>query len=166
MDKKLPQLIDESIRLELNVAKVYTCFGDTFPEDSDFWNKLVLEEEEHAYLIKMEKSTFLTPHQFPSEFLVSSVKMLCETNNMLISVLKEYNEKPPSRESAFNIALDIEKSAGEDHYQRAMEQSTTSSTMETLQILNKGCKNHADRISTYMSDKGIKIQDNKQGQQA
>lgn len=166
MNKKLPQLIDGSIKLELNVAKIYMFFCDTFPEDSDFWRKLVSEEEEHAYLIKIAKGTFLSPHQFPSEFLVSSVQMLCETNNMLISLLKEYNEKPPSRESAFNIALGIEKSAGEHHYQRAMEKSTTSSTMETLQILNKGCKNHANRISAYMSDKGIKIRDDKQGQQA
>jgi hypothetical protein len=73
----------------------------------------------------------------------------------LVSLLKEYNEKPPSRESAFNIALNIEKSAGELHFQLAIETSPTSSIMEVLQVLNKDCKNHANRILAYMSDKGI-----------
>jgi hypothetical protein len=36
MDKKLAQLIDESIKLELNVSKIYTFFCNTFPEDSEF----------------------------------------------------------------------------------------------------------------------------------
>ena len=155
MDRKLSQLIDESIKLELNVSKIYMFFCNTFPEDSAFWRKLALEEENHADLIKSGKGTFLLPGQFPSELLVSSVQTLCETNNKLVSLLKEYNEKPPSRESAFNIALNIEKSAGELHFQLAIETSPTSSIMEILQVLNKDCKNHANRILAYMSDKGI-----------
>ncbi len=161
VDKKLSQLIDESIKLELNVSKIYMFFCNTFPEDSAFWRKLVLEEKNHADLIKSGKGTFLLPDQFPSELLVSSVQTLCKTNNKLISLLKEYNEKPPSRESAFNIALNIEKSAGELHFQLAMEKSPTSSIMEVLQVLNKDCKDHANRILAYMKDKGIEKQGSK-----
>ena len=161
MDKKLVQLIDESIKLELNASKIYMFFCNTFPEDSGFWRKLVLEEENHADLIKSGKGTFLLPGQFPSKLLVSSVQTLCKTNNKLISLLKKYNEKPPSRESAFNIALNIEKSAGELHFQLAMEKSPTSSIMEVLQILNKDCKDHANRILAYMNDKGIEKQGGK-----
>ncbi len=155
MDKKLSQLIDESIKLELNVADIYTIFFNTFPADSKFWQQLDLEEREHADLIKSGKSIFLLPHQFPSELLAPSVQMLCETNNKLISLFKKYNGKPPSRESAFNIALDIEKSPGELQFQQAMEKSPTSSVIEVLQVLNKNCKDHADRILAYMNDKGI-----------
>jgi hypothetical protein len=89
------------------------------------------------------------------------VQALCKTNNKLISLLKKYNEKPPSRKSAFNIALNIEKSAGELHFQLAMEKSPTSSIMEVLQVLNKDCKDHANRILAYMSDKGIEKQGGK-----
>ena len=161
MDKKLAQLIDESIKLELNVSKIYRFFCNTFPEDSAFWRKLVLEEKNHADLIRSGKDRFLLPSQFPSKLLVSSVQTLCKTNNKLISLLKKYNEKPPSRESAFNIALNIEKSAGELQFQLAMEKSPTSSIMEVLQILNKGCKDHANRILAYMKDKGIEKQGSK-----
>ncbi len=45
MNKKLSQLIDELIELELNVAKIYMFFSDTFSEDSDFWWQLGLEED-------------------------------------------------------------------------------------------------------------------------
>jgi len=155
MDKKLSQLIDESIKLELNVAEIYMFFCNTFPEDSAFWRKLVLEEKKHADLIKSGKGTFLLPGQFPSKLLVSSVQTLCETNNKLISLFKKYNGKPLSRESAFNIALDIEKSPGELQFQQAMEKPPTSSIIEVLQVLNKNCKDHADRILAYMNDKGI-----------
>jgi len=161
MDKKLAQLIDESIKLELNVSKIYMFFCNTFPEDSVFWRKLVLEEKNHADLIKSGKGTFLLPGQFPSKLLTPSMKILCKTNNRLISLIKRYNEKLPSRESAFNIALDIEKSAGEFHYQLAMEKSPTSSIMKIFQGLNKDCKNHTNRILAYMSDKRIEKRDGK-----
>ena len=161
MNKKLSQLIDESIQLELKVADIYTIFYNTFPEDSEFWRKLVLEEKDHADLIKSGKSTFLIPNQFPSKLLVPSVQTLCEISDKLTSLHKQYNEKPPSRESAFNTALDIEKSAGEFHFQLAMEQSPNSRIIELLQVMNDGCKDHAKRILADLSEKGIEVRGDK-----
>ena len=155
MKKKLSQLIDESIRLELNIADIYMVFYNTFPEDSDFWWKMTSEEKSHANLIKSGRDTFLD--QFPPKLLAPSLQKLCNTNKKLISLLKEYKEKPPSRETAFNIALNIEQSTGELHFQLAMEKSFTSSIMKIFQELNNGYKDHANRIRTYMSDKGIEI---------
>jgi hypothetical protein len=82
MDKKLAQLIDESIKLELNISKIYMFFCNTFSEDSEFWRKLALEEKNHADIIKNGKGRFLLPGQFPSELLVSSVQTLCKTKNI------------------------------------------------------------------------------------
>ncbi len=155
MKKQLSQLIDESIKLELNIADVYMFFYNTFPEDSDFWWKMTLEEKSHANLIKSGRDTFLG--KFPPKLLAPSVQTLNNTNNKLISLLKEYKETPPSRETAFNIALNIEQSTGELHFQLAMEKSFTSSIMKIFQELNNEYKDHANRIRTYMSDNGIKI---------
>ena len=52
MDEKLSKLIDELIKVELNVAKIYMFFSDTFSEDSDFWWQLALEEKDHADRIR------------------------------------------------------------------------------------------------------------------
>ncbi len=150
MNKKLSQLIDESIKLELNVAKIYMFFCDTFPEDSDFWRRLGLEEDDHADIFKLGRAASCFPHQFPSELLASSLQMLYETNSKLILMLNEYNKKPPPREMAFNTVLNIEKSVGELHFQLAIETSPTSGIMEVLQVLNNASKDHTNRILAYM----------------
>ena len=155
MKEQLSQLIEESIRLELNIADIYMVFYNTFPEDSDFWWKMTSEEKSHANLIKSGRDTFLD--QFPPKLLAPSLQKLCNINNKLASLLKEYKENPPSRETAFNIALKIEQSTGELHFQLAMEKSFTSSIMKIFQELNNEYKDHANRIRTYMSDKGIEI---------
>lgn len=161
MNQPLEQLIDDSIELELNVAEVYTVFLNTFPEDCELWSRLVSEEEKHADLLQSMKSTFLLPHQFPSDLLVSSVEMLERTNKRLISILKKYSKKPPLRESTFKIALDIERSVGELNFQLAAEKLADSSIMKIFQALNKDCRNHTEKITTYMDNKGIKLERNK-----
>ena len=161
MKQTLEQLIDESIELELNVADVYTVFLNTFPEDYELWSRLVSEEEKHADLIQSMKSTFLLPHQFPSDLLVSSVEMLKKTNKRLAAIIKKYGKKPPLRESAFKIALDIERSAGEFNFQLAAEKLPDSGIMKIFQELNRDCRNHTKKIITYMHNKGIKLEGNK-----
>ncbi|MCP4253521.1 MAG: hypothetical protein GY775_08935 [Candidatus Scalindua sp.] len=160
MNQALEQLIDVFIKLELNVADVYKIFYNTFPEDSELWLRLVLEEEKHADLIQSMKGTFLLPRQFPSELLAPSMEMLGKTNNRLISMLKKYSKKPPLRESAFKIALDIERSAGEFNFQLAAEKSPDSGVMKIFQELNKDCRNHTKKIITYMRNKGIELEVN------
>ncbi len=155
MNEKLLQLIDETINIELKIADIYMVFYNTSPEDSDFWWQMSLEEKGHAHLIKSGRDTFLG--KFPYKLLAPSVQTLKETNSKLTSLLKEYKEKPPSRETTFNIALDLEQSTGELHFQLAMEKSLTSSIMKIFQELNKDSKDHVSRIQTYMSDKGIEI---------
>lgn len=161
MKQTLEQLIDGSIKLELNVAEVYKIFLNTFPEDSELWSMLVREEEKHADLIQSMRSSFLLPHQFPSDLLASSMEMLEKTNKGLISFLKKYSKKPPLRESAFKVALDTERSAGEFHFQLASERLPDSGIMKIFQELNKDCTNHTKKIITYMHSKGIELEVNK-----
>jgi len=161
MNQALEQLIDEFIKLELNVADVYKVFLNTFPEDFQLWSKLIREEENHADLIGSMRSSFLLPNQFPSDLLASSIEMLEETNKRLTSILKKYTRKPPIRESIFKVALDIERSAGEFDFQLAAEKLPDSGIMKIFQELNRDCKNHTKKINTYMHNKGIKSEVNK-----
>ena len=156
MTQSLPQLLEESIKLELNVSELYKIFSSAFPEDADFWKKLSLEEENHAVLIKLVKVELLSSDEFPSEILSSSLENLIEANNRLFSLLKEYKDNPPSREKAFNVALSIEESAGEIHYQNATKMTSDLEYIKTFQRLNKDDKDHSERIRKYMSNKGIK----------
>jgi ferritin len=157
MNEELEKIIDESIKLELNISNIYTIFGEVFPGDSAFWSDLALEEDHHASLIKDGQHTLSTEGEFPLDLLAPKVQMLEEVNGKLSALLEEYSKSIPSRETAFNVALNLEESAGEVHFQRAMEKPPTSTIMRMFQRLNKDDKNHADRIRTYMNEKGIEI---------
>ena len=155
MNKQLPQIVEESIKLELNVAKLYEFYSTAFPENIHFWKELALEEETHANLIKSLRNVLLPFNKFPSEILSSSLQDLIEVNNKLLSLLKEYNNKPPSKESAFSFAIALEESAGEIHFQHAMNKSSDTEAIKVFQRLVKDDKDHAERIRSYMKYEGI-----------
>lgn len=157
MKEQLIQVMNESIKLELNVADLYMIFSEAFPEDCAFWHQLHMEEKNHASIIQSAREAWLSGREPPLELLAPNVDELIELNNKLASLLQEYEKTPPLREIAFNLALDLEKSAGEAHLQNAMEQPPTSTLMELFQMLTGDDKKHASRIRTYMRDKGIKI---------
>ena len=92
---------------------------------------------------------------FPSELLSPTLNALIGANNKLISLLKEFKDKPSSRESALNIAKSLEKSAGEIHFQREMDKRPASEYMKLFHMLNKDDMDHAQRIDEYMISLGI-----------
>ncbi len=155
MNEQLSEIVDESIKLELNIETLYKYFSTIYPEDTDFWQKLCSEEEQHASLIKGERDVILSNDGFPSELLSPTLNALIGANNKLISLLKEFKDKSPSRESALNIAKSLEKSAGEIHFQREMNKRPASEYMKLFHMLNKDDMDHAQRIDEYMISLGI-----------
>ena len=158
MKKELLQLLDESIRLELNVAEIYNVFCAAFSEDADFWWKLLLEEKNHAALLQSGKDRFIPKDAFPKELISSSLEHLQGANKELVALIKKYRVTPPSREATFNIALKLEQSAGEIHLQKFMEKKSESKLDEIFQRLSGDNKDHATRIRSYMKSYDINIQ--------
>jgi hypothetical protein len=157
MDNNLMKLAEEAIRLEYNVSKLYMIFRDAYPDDADFWWQLVIEEGNHAALIKSGRDYFMPAGIFPDGMLPSMEK-LQEANKELESLLEQYEASPPSRETAFNVALKMEMSAGEIHFQETMTKSVDSEVLAMFQKLNQDDKNHAKRIRAYMQKNQIAIQ--------
>ena len=158
MKEHFDKLAEEAMRLEYNVSKLYMIFRDAYPEDEQFWWQLVIEESNHAALIKSGKEYFIPVNAFP-ESMLPDMKDLQQANAKLKSLLEQYETDPPSRETAFNIALKTEISAGEMHFQRAMTKRADSEILELFQKLNQDDKNHAKRIRAYMQEHQIPIQD-------
>jgi len=152
-------LFDESIQLELNVAELYRIFYDAYPEDSDFWWQLILEENNHAALIKAGRDKFFPKGLFPEEVMAPSLGSVQEINAELSAMLKKYQAIPPSREDAFNIAIYIEESAGEKHFQEFMSKSSGSDIDKLFQKLNSNNKDHAERLYSYMKSHDIVLQE-------
>ena len=154
MNDDLLQLANEAMQLEYNVSKLYMIFRDSHPEDAEFWWKLVIEESNHAALIKSGMDYFMPEGYFPDE-IFPSMDELQKTNRELVSLLEKYINHPPSREIAFNLALKIEMSASEIHFQNTMTKQTDSEVLKLFQRLNQDDKAHAKRIRAYMKEKGI-----------
>ena len=161
MNNDIAALAEESINLELNVSEIYYLFHGFFPDDENFWWKLVQEEKDHAALIRGGIEEFEPIGKFPHEILSNSLQDLKETNKKIRSLLKQFKNIPPSRELAFNTALEIEASAGELHFQHFMDKETNSKIDELFQFLNRGDKDHAKRIRSYMKNNNISVESEK-----
>ena len=158
MNNDITALAEESINIELNVSEIYSLFHSCFADDANLWLKLVLEEKDHAALIRGGIEEFEPIGEFPHEILCNSLQDLKETNKKLRSLLKQFKNIPPSREQAFNTALEIETSAGELHFQDFMDKETNSTIDELFQFLNREDKDHAKRILSYMKDNDISVE--------
>lgn len=158
MNNDVASIIEESINLELNVSVLYSLFYKLFPDDAEFWWKLVLEEKNHAALIRSGKEYFEPINKFPHGLIPHNLQNLKDTNSKLLSIIKNFKNTPPSREEAFNIALKIENSAGELHFQNFMDEEANSTTDKIFKELNKDDKEHAMRIRSYMEQHGISIE--------
>ena len=152
MTEELYLLLDESIKLELNVSDLYMIFNRAFAEDADFWWQLALEEKNHGALLQSSKKHFAPVGKFPTELLSPRLQQLKDANANLGALIEQYREDPPSRETAFNTALRIEQSVGEIHFQKFMEKLAASSLDRLFQQLNRGDKDHETKLRSYMED--------------
>lgn len=156
MSENLKQLIEEAIKLELNVAEIYLSFHYRFPEDANFWWKIAIEEKNHAALLKNGKQFFLDAGMFPSELVGDSLEALVDANNKLENILRQEKEAHPPRAAALNLAIKLEELAGEVHFQNAMQKAKyPSEAIQLFQSLNEDDKDHANRIRNYMRQHGI-----------
>lgn len=158
MSHDLTELFDESIRLELNAARLYDFFRELFREDAIFWGQLAEEEKNHAALLQDGRDRFYPIGKFPVHILPSSITSIVWANRGIVTLLDKYRERHPTREEAFNTALSLEQSAGEVHYQEFMEKGSSSRVEEIFKDLNRNDKDHALRIRSYMEEHNIIIE--------
>jgi len=154
MNYALGQFIDEAIQLELNAAEIYAIFSESIPADADFWAGMSWEERNHAALLKTGKDILMPREKFPGEILPDFIQSLIDTNRCLGSLREKYSQTPPDRSTAFAVALKIENSAGEMHFQKVMESRAASRIVQILQELCEDDINHYARIKRYMNEVG------------
>ncbi len=151
-DDDMKKLLEESVQLELNLGKLYRFFSKYFSEDNDFWWRLGIEENNHASLLK-SGIIFLESGVFPENWSFVNMDTIIQSNKYLNELLKIYENKGLKRREAFQIALEIEQSAAESHYQEVMispEIQDSSGLINIFRTLNGADKNHIQRIQDYM----------------
>ncbi|MEZ5198148.1 MAG: hypothetical protein R2764_17695 [Bacteroidales bacterium] len=155
--QKVLQLIYESIRLELNAASLYQLFYNLFPEDSQFWWKLMIEEKGHAALLETGKDSFLPMDKFPVSLLAKSINEVKAANNELEELIEKFENNPPTREEAFTTAYNLENSAGEIHFQRFVDGESKSHMERIFQKLIREDKDHELKLKEYMLKNNIHL---------
>jgi hypothetical protein len=150
MPETFQKHLDESIKLELNLATLYTIFHDSFAEDEDFWWELAMEERGHASLLQQEKKQPQQREFFPENLLAKDLQSIIDTNTRIIQLISNYNEKAPSRGDALQTAHDLEMAAGESHFQQFLDSPTNSPAANIFKQLNQEDCDHAARILQYM----------------
>lgn len=152
MTRKVEDIIDKAVQLELNLAKLYRIFAEHFDEDREFWSLLESEEKKHSALLKTGYD-FARINRFPERIFPEQAEALDESINFVQQCIVDFIAKP-QRQLAFKMALELEKSAGEVHFQRFMESTARESLTAIFQKLNQADKDHVSRIQTYWEDKG------------
>ncbi len=152
--KHLIEYIDEAIKLEMNVSRLYFRFYEFFPQDAAFWWRITMEEKNHAALLKNLKMAIPLVGNPPEELQSMQTDDLKITNDRINSIIASFTEND-SRRKAFDIALEIEESAGELHYQTFIDSQSLSEKYKIFQHLNLEDKDHADRIRKYVADNNL-----------
>ena len=155
MREQTQQHLEESIQLELNLAKLYTIFNDCLSDDEDFWWDLAMEEQGHATLLQQEKKQPQQKEFFPENLLATDLQSLIDTNTKISALIDTCSSKPPTRTEAFNIAYDLEMAAGESHFQQFLDSPTNSFSANIFKQLNQEDRDHAARILQYMKENKI-----------
>lgn len=146
------RMLEESVQLELNVGKLYRIFANYFSEDHDFWWRLGIEENNHASLLR-SGIVFLESEAFPDNWPFANMDAIFQSNKYVNELLGIYDRKVPTRIKAFQIALELEQSAAEAHYQEAMASrgiQDSSGLIGIFRDLNGADKDHSQRIREYM----------------
>jgi hypothetical protein len=70
--------------------------------------------------------------------------------------MEQYKLNPSTRIGAFQYGLELEKSAGESHFEQFMTSVPDSPVLKIFQKLNGDDINHALRMENYMKTNGLK----------
>lgn len=154
MSDEFQKLIDEAIRLELNMAELYMLFFRKFPGDSHFWWDLAMEEKNHAALLKTVKQMNISQVDIPRDLLPPGIEEVQSSNQKILQALDEF-QITPDRNRAFQFALMAENGAGELHYNTYMKNAPDSEITSIFKKLNGDDIDHAERIRQYIIDHQI-----------
>ncbi|MFH0730003.1 MAG: hypothetical protein V2B19_27130 [Pseudomonadota bacterium] len=120
------------VELALAAAALYNLFADRYIEDRDFWIALKDEEIQNTRLLKqieIDQSEAPDGVSFVSPVSGDVVNLMIE---QIHTFLNDIDTQVKSRKEACFIALQLEQSAGEFHYQAMADERRGSDLARNL----------------------------------
>ena len=138
------------VELELAVAALYNLFADRYIEDREFWLCLKDEEIQHARLLKQVETD---QKGSPDDVCIASPVSSDVVDIMIAQIhtlLNDIDSQVLSRKEVSFIALQLEQSAGEFHYQAVASAFNQKQDNALLSQLLEDDVDHAKRIRNYL----------------
>lgn len=138
--------IEEAINLEHKMSRLYTKFAAI--KDYDFWFKIALEELRHGSILQnMLYAIKISESDVSSDFDISEENLQeLRLMNHKIEVLIEGEIE---EDDIIKIALELESSASEAHYQKLSKKDSDNLIVKTFMKLGKDDVDHYNRILKY-----------------
>ncbi len=144
------ELVELFVRQEILIGTLYKHFAKRFPEFKDFWNKMVIEEYQHASWIQRlterdptNKFKFLQG-ELRSNQLASSLKSI---SNLITGFKKN---KDFTIAQAASMALHLEKALWENKVFQCFE-GDSDDVRKIMSTLNLEQKVHINKIGKFAS---------------
>lgn len=150
----LDRMLEAVVRLELNISRLYLRYHQLLPEDGPFWWRLSLEEKNHAALLR-SADQLAAVHGIPDGMLPERLEDVLGLNARVEACIAAASAGSVDRAAAFRCALELERSAGEVHFQTFMESAAEGGLARVFRSLNQGDMDHAGRVGAYMEEHGI-----------
>ena len=158
MDRKITEILDESIKQELLVSDFYDLFETIFREDREFWYKLSQEELNHSAILQAERDEFYEVGLLPEKLVLADSEKLQEQNILLADLLNQLKVSPPSIEQAFSIGYCLERAIIETIYRSCLEEYPETRALRIFQYMVGEERAHIERIVQHASKKEINIE--------
>ena len=145
-------LLEESAQFEIDAYEIYSVFKLSNQKDADFWEQLANEELDHAGLLKKCLSLCSEEKEVTNLISVEEIGIIKNARNKIKQFKTEFQNNPLPH-TAYNMALEIEKSIVENSYQKFMDSMPNNDLQQIFQLLNGKEKDHINRINDYFKSK-------------
>jgi rubrerythrin len=159
MIEKFKDALYLAIELELMASQIYMYFHEKFTEEKDFWWELVIEEKNHAALLRSVIPIYEINKEAILKFLPSR-ELLEETLLKLKEMYTDIQKRDLTLKEAFELAYFLENSAGEAHFQKFLEgEAAPSNDVEmVIQQLGRDDILHAERVKNRAKQYGWELE--------
>ena len=158
METKEENILNEAVKNELRMSKLYSIFQKRFSEDAELWKQLAEEEKAHAQII-LKLIPFLSlDDEILEKFTSISFSALKENNFKIQGIINDFeNGLEKTRQDAFRIAIDLENHSFKENYRSFLNTETDSNVLQVFQTLNGEDKKHYNKIIDYTNTNKINI---------
>ena len=147
-DKQM--ILRAMIETEKNVADLYKLYAARFQEDRVFWTGIALEEEQHAAMLG-SAAFHLALDRLPDAVLLDNLPDLQITNASIKKITESYARKMPTKEEAYNYAVQMEKSLSEAFLQELLRMKDAPEVVAMWQRLGAETTGHSERIRNLLT---------------